>query len=43
MTVLLIAAPIVLVGGTIWMAMKKRFAARQEDASAALDYSADSH
>jgi hypothetical protein len=28
MTVLLIAAPVVLVGGTMWMAMKKRLSAR---------------
>ena len=30
MTVLLIAAPVVLVGATMWMAMKKRLSARHE-------------
>ncbi len=31
MTVLLIAAPVVLVGGTLWMAMKKRLSRPQPE------------
>lgn len=33
MTVLLIAAPVVLVAGTMWMATKKRLSARRDEHS----------
>jgi heme/copper-type cytochrome/quinol oxidase subunit 1 len=38
MTVLLIAAPVLLVGGTMWMAMKKRLAARHDEQPVADNY-----